>query len=544
VTQIYVLLRDRRRSQRGSVLSGVLIIVAFLAIISGALMTELSTNFLLSRNLLNRVQTEATVNSAAELALNQLQNAPLNSACPSPPQVTRPVNGQTWVVSYSNCYLGQRASPGLQGIASAAPLAIDGSHVNVLGVNEYLIGDSTGNVFAVPFGSTTKSWSLPLGGSLTGPAQAMADGTNNISMLAPISNPSNGQDVNPDCGSPGNCVALLSQDLQSSTVRLQCFMAAAGRVTAQPAGGVAFPGLAYFGDASGNLYAYSSGEDGNCALSAKVALGGGRAVVAGPIVMRNGSRDEIYFVTSSGGSGQFFDYSYSQGGHGLTLSEQPIQLAASTPVGLALEPGPLPARVAITFASGTVSIVQIATNFDPSLVKTAALGNRVWDAPYWCGQCPGGIRIGVGGGDGTLYLLDTNLKVAAAYLGGSPILTTPSADAAGDWFFAADDRLIHEVQQSGPAAIVPVKSFGPARAGISSSPVTDSCPAGICVYFASVDSNAYLLSFDARDAVLTACIGSGQSCSGVNPRLWVSAEIGVAGNPQVVHVQGWSYYSR
>ena len=43
--ELRALLSDRRRSQRGSVLSGVLIMVAFLAIISGALMTELSTNF-------------------------------------------------------------------------------------------------------------------------------------------------------------------------------------------------------------------------------------------------------------------------------------------------------------------------------------------------------------------------------------------------------------------------------------------------------------------------------------------------------------------
>jgi hypothetical protein len=515
--------------------------VAFLAILSGALMTELSTNFLLSNDLVNRVQTEATVNSAAELAINQLQNAPLNSTCPSPPAIP-PVNGLTGVVTYSSCYLGQRASPGLQGIASAAPFAIDGGHFNVLGVNEYLTGDSAGNVFAVPFGTTTKSWSSPLGGSVTGPPQAMADGTRNISILVPVSRPNNNQDVTPDCGSGGNCVALLSQNLQTSTVQLQCFMIASGKVTAQPAGGVAFPGLAYFGDASGNLYAYAAGKDGNCALSAKVSLGSGQAVVAGPIVLQNGSSDEIYIVTSSGGSGQFLHYTYSQGGNGsrLTLSD-PIPLAALTPVGLALEPGPLPARIAITFASGAVSIVKIATDFDPSLGPTATLGTGVWDAPYWCGQCPGGIRIGVGGGDGTLYLLDTNLNVVASYRGGSSILTTPTADAAGDWFFGADDRLVHEVQQIGPSAIVPVKSFGPAR--FSTSPVADSCPAGICVYFASVDSNAYLISFDARDAVLTACIGAGQTCSGVNPRLWTSVEIGMASNPQAVHVQGWSYYS-
>jgi len=68
------LLGDRKRAQRGSVLSGVLIIVAFLAIIAGALMTELSTNLLLSRALVHRVANEATLNSAMELALDKLQS--------------------------------------------------------------------------------------------------------------------------------------------------------------------------------------------------------------------------------------------------------------------------------------------------------------------------------------------------------------------------------------------------------------------------------------------------------------------------------------
>src|SRR5205807_10660567 len=54
VKAIRGMLADRRRRQNGSVLSAVLILVAFLAIISGALMTELSTNFLLSHALVNR----------------------------------------------------------------------------------------------------------------------------------------------------------------------------------------------------------------------------------------------------------------------------------------------------------------------------------------------------------------------------------------------------------------------------------------------------------------------------------------------------------
>src|SRR5260370_18136753 len=85
MTPIRALLKDRRRSQRGSVLSGVLIMTAFIAIISGALMTELSTNFLLSNTMLNRVANEATDNSAIELSLSQLQATQLNAPCPSLP---------------------------------------------------------------------------------------------------------------------------------------------------------------------------------------------------------------------------------------------------------------------------------------------------------------------------------------------------------------------------------------------------------------------------------------------------------------------------
>src|SRR5437868_379625 len=98
MTAVMALLRDRRRSQRGSVLSGVLIMTAFIAIISGALMTELSTNFLLSHTMLNRVANQATDNSAIELSLHQLQAAPLNGPCPTPATAT--VNNLTASANY------------------------------------------------------------------------------------------------------------------------------------------------------------------------------------------------------------------------------------------------------------------------------------------------------------------------------------------------------------------------------------------------------------------------------------------------------------
>ena len=99
MTAVQALLRDRHRAQRGSVLSGVLIMVAFLAIISGALVTELSTHFLISRTLVNRVSNEATVNSAMELALDQLQNTALANGCPGLSTMP-PVNDRQAFVSY------------------------------------------------------------------------------------------------------------------------------------------------------------------------------------------------------------------------------------------------------------------------------------------------------------------------------------------------------------------------------------------------------------------------------------------------------------
>jgi hypothetical protein len=171
------------------------------------------------------------------------------------------------------------------------------------------------------------------------------------------------------------------------------------------------------------------------------------------------------------------------------------------------------------------------------------LGTALAAAPYWC-QCPGGaVLIGIGGVNGTLYVLDTSLAQVARFVTGSSIRTTPGVDGAGNWYVAADNGSLYEAQlQSGQLTLA--VAFGSAGAPISSSPVVAGCPTGICIYLGSTNSHAYLVPLDARDAVLTACIAtSPPACSGANPRLWASAEVGVAGSPRTVHVQGWSYYS-
>jgi hypothetical protein len=189
-------------------------------------------------------------------------------------------------------------------------------------------------------------------------------------------------------------------------------------------------------------------------------------------------------------------------------------------------------------------MVRIDTRYDPALLTSIGLGTVITDAPYWC-QCPTGNLIGIGGANGTLYIRDTNLSAVASYAGGSPILTTPGVDAAGDWFFADDNGNLSEVQRpAGQPSLSLVATFGSAGAPIRSSPVVSGCPTGICIYVGSTNANAYLVPLDARDAVITACMATTPpACSGVNPRLWASAEVGVWGNPQAVHVRGWSYYS-
>jgi hypothetical protein len=192
-----------------------------------------------------------------------------------------------------------------------------------------------------------------------------------------------------------------------------------------------------------------------------------------------------------------------------------------------------------------VALVRVDSGFDPHTDAIGSVGTTVGNDPYWC-HCPAGNLIGVAGTNGTLYVLDTSLNVYASYAGGSPIRTSPSADGAGDWYFGADDGRLYAVQKlAGSTAMVLAGGWPYGGAGaIRSSPIAAPCAAGICVYFGSVDANLYLVSLDARDAVLNTCISTAPpACSGANPRLWTRVEVGIAGSPQTVHVQGWSYYS-
>lgn len=536
------LLKDRRRSQQGSVLSGVLIITAFLAILSGALMTELSTNFLLSTNLVNRVNTEATVSSAAEMYINQLQNTQLNAPCPGPTS-TPALNGQTAVATIAGCaaVIDRRLPQAFTRIASSKPFQIDGTHAQLPGLNDYLVGDAGGTVYDFRYGGTTPRWTLPLRGSVTGTPLVMPDASNGGQFLDLI--PASG----PACSAAPFCVSVESDDGSSSVPNVQCTMATSAAVTSQPAAGRNVKDVAYFGDSSGSFYAIDPTSGRSCEIEGTKPAGD--PIVAGPVVFpcANGcggqNPDEIFVVTSSGGSSHLVRFTYTNSN--LTQVGSPLSLPWASASGMAVESNSLPSRLAISFGGGQVAVVQIATGGGMSIAASGGVPAGISGAPFWC-QCPGtsGL-IGVGGDNGNLYVFDTSMTTYATYSGGSAIHTTPGADGAGNWYFAADDGRLYEVQKTVGSRMTLAVRYGSQGSPIGSSPVVGPCQVGICVYFGSTNSDAYLVSLDARDAAITACISAPNSttCNGTNPQLWTRAEIGVSGNAQTVHIQGWSYYA-
>ncbi len=526
---VRALMGDRKRTQRGSVLSGVLIITAFLAIIAGALMTELSTNFMLSKVLVNRVNIEATVNSSMELAIGQLQKTavtPAASSCPSMAPASATLNGQTAVVAYLACALD--ASAPSQSLTPPSGFGVDGAHVVVRGEDEYIVGGSGGMVYMYGFGpAPTRSFSV--GDAVTGPPLSMADTLDppGISDLIPLSSPSR--------------VAMFKESGPGVTPVFGCNMPANGAVVAQPAAGVNVPEVAYFGDSSGTVWAYDSSEDGSCAkLDSADTNPNGLPIVAGPFVFpRSFNADQIFVVASDGSSSYLLGYSYSTG-TGNLQQDSSLRLGAPSASGADLEKtGPFPVKLAVTFAGGTVQVVQIQGNFNTSVVATASVPVGIDDAPNWC-TCPSGGQIGVGSRNGRLYLFDPGLSLITSYAGGSAISTTPIVDQAGDWFFAANDGNLYAARVAPASAPV-----GSIPGSVGSSPLLGGCPSGsgICIYLGQSNGSAYRIQLDSRDVILAACIGAlPANCSGTNPRLWAQAQV-MARSPFTVQVTGWSYYS-
>ena len=551
MSAIRALLGDRRRRQHGGVLSGVLIMTAFIAIISAALMTELDGNLLLSQNQMNRMATEATVNSATEMALNQLQTTALPLGCPPLNPVT--LNGRTAAVSYLSCWPTSDVRSGLQfrSVASAA-FGVEGTHSVIPAASQdlYVVGDATGRIYSYQFGTGSLNWSANLGSAITGPPIAMQDASCQGGPPCPDVGGAGGSNADitylvPIAGGGASgcsaiaCVELLGQDVPAAP-DVSCYMQASAAVISRPAAGQAFPQFAYFGDAGGTLHVNSATEF-SCAQQASATNSAQAAIVAGPIVFANSGRDEIYVVTSKAATSQLLRYEYS-GGSSLALRDT-IALPFSSPVGIAVENNAFPARFVITFLGGGVEIFTTSSTFDPQLIASAAVGTGMAGAPYWC-TCPGGPQIGVTSLAGAIYVLDTNLNVVASYTGAIGIHTAPVSDGVGEWFYGADDGYLYELQlTAGQSTLVQVARYGGGGLGLVGSVQVSGCATGICIYL-NTSTTAYIVLLDARAVRITACLSSAPpACTGVNPRLWTQVEVGANNSPRAVHVQGWSYYS-
>ena len=552
---IRTLLRDRRRSQHGGVLSGVLIILAFVAIIAGALMSELSTNLLLSSSLMSRSLNEATVNSATELAVNQMETSPISAGCPSLASVQLNLNGRWALPSFTSCWPSYRERV-YPPIATSAAFNVEGSHSALPSANPaqdlYVVGDAAGNVYEFPFGRSGPNWVYQVPGGVTGPPVTVRDfaagqTAQDLMTLVPFS-PGSGA---PAACSSGGCVVMLAEDTNASPrgPDVFCYMAASGQVTTPAALGVNYATVALFGDQKGSVFAYAASEKLlPCAQKVTVS-GNGQPVIAGPYVFAgptNGvaPQDAVYVVTSNAVL-QYF-YTEEPGEAPELEAGVTLPLPWSGAVGVALERGALPTRLVISFSNGHLAVVQLSTNFGMAVVSTAVVPTAIRGAPSWC-HCPGPTdQLAVGGSNGVLYLFDAFLnQLASLAAAGPPILTGVATDSIGEWFYGDSSGYIHEIQRlAGQPSMTEVARYGPVGGAINTTLQVAPCSNLICMYFGAQNGSAYRVPLDARSVVITTCISATlPSCSGANPHLWTTMEIGREGFPNEVHVQGWSYYS-
>ncbi len=547
--RLQLLLHDRRRRQRGSILGGLLIIVAFLTILIGALLTELTDSFVVSQDLVAKVKTEATVTSAAELAIHQLQGGPVPAVCAQdargPWSLTAPMNGHFATVSQTCSAIVPEVATSLE----AGSSNVDGIHDTVGGQNRYLVSDATGQLWAYSFGSTARSWVVSLGGAPTAPPLTAPDPNGSVDILAPA----------------GNKVVVFNERSGSNPV-LSCSLATTGTVSASAAAGANFRGYAFIGD-SGRLYVYDARAGGSCAWRASVSLTG--SVAAAPLVFpgtvtsqsqTSTVNDEVFLLVTSGSGTSLQHWTYTEsttecngnGEGGCGGGQRTVTTASTAPLSLA-----------VATASGRLDVAQIgsAPSYPMSSGASVILpnGSTAGRAPFWC-HCPGQSGpvdlIGVGGTNGLLYLFTTGLNLAYSYDGqpdGRPAInTSPTADANGDWYFGANDGFVYDVEipVSGTQMFKAAK-FGPGGPIIAGSPIVGSCPnnlSGPCLYFGSSSGGSWFYRIGStRISDLHACISDAAgstTCVG-NPRLWTRVQVGPAaiwGNLGV-YVQGWSYYS-
>ena len=567
-------LADRRRGQRGSVLSSVLIIVAFMSILVGGLMTELTNSFLVSRTHSTRVEREATVTSAVELGIHQLQAGSVPPVCAQdargPWFLT--LNGSPSVVSETCTAI----VPDLAASLSTAAVTIDGVHNTTAGRDEYIAATSSGRLNAYAFGQTSARWSVALAGTMTASVLPFVDADGMPELMVPTTMAGSG------CG--GHCV--VSMRYSAGAPSFHCSMPASSAVTVSPAVEVRsgirnFPDYVFFAGsgAGAALYVFDGAADHTCGPQASAALTGD--VIGAPLVFpgvvsvkSNSSSvsDEIFVLQGDGTASALAHWRYTEavdknGVLTIALSEVASlsltpQLGGS-PAGYAASAASLAQGGSLTLviagASGRVALVRISEGSGPaygmSLVGATALPGGVTAPPFWC-HCPGQDLIGVGSSNGVLYLLGTGLTILHSYDGtadgGPAIVSRPAPDVNGDWYFGAADGYVYDVEipLSGQQMFKAAR-FGPGGQ-IRSSPVVgaaaDGCTPGPCMYFGSSTAGLYFVALgNTRVIDLRACISTAANSTTcyANPRLWARVEVGPA--PVVggtgVSVQGWSYYS-
>jgi hypothetical protein len=552
-----------------------LIIVAFLSILVGALMTELTNSFLISRTHVARMEREATLSSAVELGIHQLQTRTVPANCAtdigSLPSVS--LNGSPASVSLA-CH---EIWPDVKTTLALGSFRVDGIHDTSAGRNRYLVADATGLLYAYQFAQTSPSWTIALGGALT--AAPLPIPSSPAVLLAPV--------ARPNSGCAGHCVALYTDG--GGAPALRCIMPASTTVSGTPAievpAGGNFPTYAFFAgsDPGSSLYVYEASAGGGCAQERAQNLGGGGAVGA-PLVFPGPSRrqgqvttttDDIFVVVSDGTNTSLQHWQYQEavdsgegggeggGGNGgvtKSLNQLPARsltaLVGGRAVGYAISTPVPPLSLAVAGATGRMGIARITVGSGPSYTMSTgagiALGTAITRPPSWSQGL-----IAVGGASGRLFLLNPSLVSQWTYDGaadGFPAInSTPAVDANGDWYFGADDGYVYDVEIPGgsaPGQLFKAARFGPGGA-IRSSPVVGTgagCNPGPCMYFGSATAGSYFAQIGLTRIVDLRACASSTPCSTTavpNPRLWARVEVGtpfrVGGRG--VYVQGWSYYS-
>jgi hypothetical protein len=526
-------------------LSGLLIIVAMLSIVIGALTSQLSSSLILSRSLASRAAREATVQSAINWGVYQLQNRAVPAVCArdssGPSSPSSQINGSWATVTQSTC---TAIVPDQKTSLDSRNYTVDGTYDSSR--NAYVVADSSGNLWSYPFGQTSPSWVVPLGGSPTGRALVTSN-----SLAVPV----------------GSRVAFY--DYSGSQPSFRCNLAAPGTVTGSPARGSNFPNYTFFADSAARLYAYNISAGGGCSQLVPAASLNGVAVGAtlvfpGAVTSSHGdttTTDDIFVLTNTSGSTHLEHWQYfetvdtdndcfsgscsSAGLRYVTYSSFSSALGGQA-TGYALSAASPPLYLAAASGGGALAIVRIGSGTGYSMSMPfvpASVPGSITGSPFWC-HCPGQDLIGVGSTNNTLYVYSSSLSPLYQFSSPAAINTTPAADAYGDWYFGADDGNVYDVEipSSGSQLFLAAK-FGPGGA-VRSSPIEGPCGSARCVYFGSSAAGSYFaLIANTRTMEMRACVTNAPNSSTCanNPAVWARVTVGPGAiSPRGVSVQGWS----